>query len=161
MAAYGRTHWPRHFRPAGRRPGTGRGDVSWPGCFSLRRRRLPSPGAGTRPFLARPRPASWIGSATKPTRRAPRRIGPRWRRRPSRLAVTRRQLAPRRRRLRSIRWPKGNPGDAGRGTRLRFGESAAVAVMVALASSATGCGKPVLRVADASLGDYYTDEEFK
>jgi nucleoid-associated protein YgaU len=28
-------------------------------------------------------------------------------------------------------------------------------------ASACGCGKPVLRVADASLGDYYTDREFK
>ena len=32
--------------------------------------------------------------------------------------------------------------------------------MAALAG-ASGCGKPVLRVADASLGDYYTEEEFK
>src|SRR4030095_4862417 len=24
-----------------------------------------------------------------------------------------------------------------------------------------GCGKPVLRIADASLGDYYTEKEFK
>lgn len=30
-----------------------------------------------------------------------------------------------------------------------------------LAASIEGCGKPVLRVADASLGDYYTDKEFK
>lgn len=44
---------------------------------------------------------------------------------------------------------------------MRLGEGAAVALMVALAASATGCGKPVLRVADASLGDYYTDQEFK
>lgn len=34
-------------------------------------------------------------------------------------------------------------------------------VLAALAYSAAGCGKPVLRVADASLGDYYTDQEFK
>jgi len=33
--------------------------------------------------------------------------------------------------------------------------------VVALAASIEGCGKPVLRVADASLGDYYTDKEFK
>lgn len=26
---------------------------------------------------------------------------------------------------------------------------------------ATGCGKPVLRIADPSLGDYYTDQEFR
>lgn len=26
---------------------------------------------------------------------------------------------------------------------------------------AAGCGRPVLRLADPSLGDYYTDEEFK
>jgi nucleoid-associated protein YgaU len=26
---------------------------------------------------------------------------------------------------------------------------------------AVGCGKPVLRVADASLGDYYTEKEYK
>jgi len=30
-----------------------------------------------------------------------------------------------------------------------------------LACAAAGCGKPVLRVADASLGDYYTEKEFK
>ena len=32
---------------------------------------------------------------------------------------------------------------------------------LAVASATAGCGKPVLRVADASLGDYYTDKEFK
>jgi nucleoid-associated protein YgaU len=32
---------------------------------------------------------------------------------------------------------------------------------VVLAASIEGCGKPVLRVADASLGDYYTGKEFK
>lgn|GEM_PF-1397028 len=31
----------------------------------------------------------------------------------------------------------------------------------ALAASIQGCGKPVLRIADASLGDYYTEQEFK
>jgi nucleoid-associated protein YgaU len=51
--------------------------------------------------------------------------------------------------------------DAGRGKRLRLKESAAFALMVAFSSSATSCGKPVLRVADASLGDYYTEQEFK
>ena len=30
-----------------------------------------------------------------------------------------------------------------------------------LAFAAAGCGKPVLRVADASLGDYYTQEEYQ
>jgi nucleoid-associated protein YgaU len=34
-------------------------------------------------------------------------------------------------------------------------------VAVALAAMADGCGKPVLRVADASLGDYYSDKEFR
>jgi nucleoid-associated protein YgaU len=29
-----------------------------------------------------------------------------------------------------------------------------------LAATAAGCSKPVLRVADASLGDYYTEKEF-
>jgi nucleoid-associated protein YgaU len=29
-----------------------------------------------------------------------------------------------------------------------------------LAGGAAGCGKPVLRVADASLGDYYSEKEF-
>lgn len=37
----------------------------------------------------------------------------------------------------------------------------AAAIALALALSGAGCGKPVLRVADASLGDYYTDQEFK
>ncbi len=32
--------------------------------------------------------------------------------------------------------------------------------LVALLASA-GCGKPVLRIADPSLGDYYTDQEFR
>lgn len=31
----------------------------------------------------------------------------------------------------------------------------------ALLLAGSGCGKPVLRLADASLGDYYTDKEFK
>jgi len=35
------------------------------------------------------------------------------------------------------------------------------ALIVAFAASIQGCGKPVLRVADASLGDYYTEKEFK
>jgi nucleoid-associated protein YgaU len=30
-----------------------------------------------------------------------------------------------------------------------------------LSSYSMGCGKPVLRVADASLGDYYSEDEFK
>jgi LysM domain-containing protein len=36
-----------------------------------------------------------------------------------------------------------------------------VALLLALAASIEGCGKPVLRIADASLGDYYTDKEFR
>jgi nucleoid-associated protein YgaU len=35
------------------------------------------------------------------------------------------------------------------------------ALIVAFTASIQGCGKPVLRVADASLGDYYTGKEFK
>ena len=35
------------------------------------------------------------------------------------------------------------------------------ALVCAVLAGASGCGKPVLRVADASLGDYYTKEEFK
>jgi nucleoid-associated protein YgaU len=34
-------------------------------------------------------------------------------------------------------------------------------VVLALAASIQGCGKPVLRVADASLGDYYSDKEYR
>jgi len=34
-------------------------------------------------------------------------------------------------------------------------------VAAALWIVASGCGKPILRVADASLGDYYTEEEYK
>lgn len=38
-----------------------------------------------------------------------------------------------------------------------------VLAALAIVGAATlgGCGKPVLRIADPSLGDYYTDEEFK
>lgn len=39
--------------------------------------------------------------------------------------------------------------------------AAAWLTAAAIASTAAGCGKPVLRVADASLGDYYTDKEFR
>ena len=35
------------------------------------------------------------------------------------------------------------------------------AAMLVIGLAAAGCGKPVLRLADASLGDYYTAEEFK
>jgi len=35
------------------------------------------------------------------------------------------------------------------------------ASILAVAASIQGCGKPVLRIADASLGDYYTSKEFK
>ena len=38
---------------------------------------------------------------------------------------------------------------------------AAAACAAALWIAGNGCGKPVLRVADASLGDYYTEKEFK
>jgi len=41
----------------------------------------------------------------------------------------------------------------------RPGALAAVALF--LVGVIAGCGKPVLRLADASLGDYYTEEEFK
>jgi nucleoid-associated protein YgaU len=34
-------------------------------------------------------------------------------------------------------------------------------LFLVLAASTEGCGKPVLRIADASLGDYYSDKEFK
>jgi hypothetical protein len=34
-------------------------------------------------------------------------------------------------------------------------------VAAALVLCAAGCGKPVLRLADASLGDYYTEEEYQ
>jgi nucleoid-associated protein YgaU len=34
-------------------------------------------------------------------------------------------------------------------------------LFLAFAASIEGCGKPVLRVADASLGDYYSGKEFK
>jgi len=44
---------------------------------------------------------------------------------------------------------------------LSIGGLLGAALVVALAASIEGCGKPVLRVADASLGDYYTDKEFK
>jgi LysM repeat protein len=38
---------------------------------------------------------------------------------------------------------------------------AGAALFLVLAASTEGCGKPVLRVADASLGDYYSDKEFR
>lgn len=38
---------------------------------------------------------------------------------------------------------------------------ASTLVLVSLYFAAGGCGKPVLRVADASLGDYYTREEYQ
>jgi len=44
---------------------------------------------------------------------------------------------------------------------LSIGGLLGAALVVALAASIEGCGKPVLRVADASLGDYYTDKEFR
>ena len=36
-----------------------------------------------------------------------------------------------------------------------------IAAATGIGFASQGCGKPVLRVADASLGDYYTDKEFK
>jgi nucleoid-associated protein YgaU len=41
---------------------------------------------------------------------------------------------------------------------LRFAIAACAAALWIVGN---GCGKPVLRVADASLGDYYTEKEFK
>ena len=41
------------------------------------------------------------------------------------------------------------------------GEVRRVVFTVAFALVAAGCGKPVLRVADASLGDYYTEKEYR
>jgi len=38
---------------------------------------------------------------------------------------------------------------------------ARAALVLVVGASIGGCGKPVLRVADASLGDYYTDSELK
>jgi len=38
---------------------------------------------------------------------------------------------------------------------------ATAACAAALWIAGNGCGKPVLRVADASLGDYYTDKEYR
>jgi nucleoid-associated protein YgaU len=38
---------------------------------------------------------------------------------------------------------------------------AAAACVAVLWIAGNGCGKPVLRVADASLGDYYSEKEFK
>lgn len=38
---------------------------------------------------------------------------------------------------------------------------AALLGALGVAAAAAGCGKPVLRVADPSLGDYYTDQEFR
>jgi nucleoid-associated protein YgaU len=35
------------------------------------------------------------------------------------------------------------------------------AALAIVAAVGTGCGKPVLRVADASLGDYYTQKEYQ
>lgn len=45
---------------------------------------------------------------------------------------------------------------------MRRGRAALPALLAAIAVAvAAGCGKPVLRLADPSLGDYYTAEEFK
>lgn len=37
----------------------------------------------------------------------------------------------------------------------------ATAALAILAAVVAGCGKPVLRIADASLGDYYTEKEYR
>lgn len=45
---------------------------------------------------------------------------------------------------------------------MRRGTAAVATVVMALGVGAlAGCGKPVLRIADASLGDYYSEKEFK
>jgi nucleoid-associated protein YgaU len=45
---------------------------------------------------------------------------------------------------------------------MRRGRAARWVLLAAVAMAASpGCGKPVLRIADPSLGDYYTEEEFK
>jgi len=44
--------------------------------------------------------------------------------------------------------------------RPRLAGALSVAAVLAVAGSA-GCGKPVLRIADPSLGDYYSEEEFR
>jgi nucleoid-associated protein YgaU len=36
-----------------------------------------------------------------------------------------------------------------------------MALALVMLAGGAGCGKPVLRIADASLGDYYTDKEFR
>lgn len=41
---------------------------------------------------------------------------------------------------------------------MRLAPALSIAALLLVGS---GCGKPVLRLADASLGDYYTDKEFK
>ncbi|HKQ19009.1 MAG TPA: LysM peptidoglycan-binding domain-containing protein [Candidatus Eisenbacteria bacterium] len=38
---------------------------------------------------------------------------------------------------------------------------ALAALVIMCAAALGGCGKPVLRIADPSLGDYYTEKEFK
>jgi nucleoid-associated protein YgaU len=53
---------------------------------------------------------------------------------------------------------KGRDVKGWRGTRA-IAARGALALGVGLA--AAGCGKPVLRVADASLGDYYTEKEYR
>jgi nucleoid-associated protein YgaU len=46
-------------------------------------------------------------------------------------------------------------------TRVRTTLAPALVSLVLGTALFSGCGKPVLRLADPSLGDYYTDEEFK
>jgi len=44
---------------------------------------------------------------------------------------------------------------------MRLRQAAWPVLIGVFAAAWAGCGKPVLRIADPSLGDYYTDEEFK
>lgn len=41
-----------------------------------------------------------------------------------------------------------------------YGKAASIALLLGF-GLLCGCGKPVLRIADASLGDYFTEEEYK
>lgn len=44
---------------------------------------------------------------------------------------------------------------------MRWGTAVTLSMAAGLGMLVCGCGKPVLRVADASLGDYYTAQEYK
>jgi len=43
----------------------------------------------------------------------------------------------------------------------KFAGVVSSALICVFCAGVSGCGKPVLRIADASLGDYYTEQEFK